>query len=99
MIKNFPYKRLNDFLKEKCNTQITRATILRILHDEQNESYGFKLNGKYYQVEKINKNKYDIGFLQDIVSHSGSHIYIMQNLNDNPLSFKGLKQFIKGLSL
>ena len=101
MKKNFPYKRLNDFIKEECNTSITRDTMLRMNLPEENEGFGFYVNNTCYHVEKINNNKYNIGNIKRMkVTFSSDNImynYDLKVLNQKPLNFKQLKQFIKGL--
>ena len=101
MIKNFPYKRLNDFLKEECNTSITRDTMLRMNLPEENGACGFYIDNTCYHVEKINNCLYNIGTLKrmKIIFSSNDILYNYEliTLNQKPLNFKELKQFIRGL--
>ena len=97
MLKNFPYKRLNNFLKEYCKTCITRDTLLL----DENEAFGFYFGDTCYHVEKVDNHKYNIGTVKRMkVTSSYSNVlytYDLIELNDKPLNFKQLKYFILGL--
>lgn len=95
IVKNFPYKRINDLLKQH-NTMLTVATVF----ENKYPAYGFytKFNkGDRIHIVKLENNKYHVGILKHEQLKKDLWQFTIDKSFASNVTFKEVKQVINNI--